>query len=125
MNSQPQRELGEVLLKAENVNLSFGGVKALNDVNFDIRKGEIRAIIGPNGAGKSSMINVINGFYHPQAGSITFKGVKRTSMKPHQAARQGIARTFQNIALFKGARGSPEPSRTSPCSRACRPSTTS
>jgi len=102
MNSQPQRELGEVLLEAENVNLSFGGVKALNDVNFDIRKGEIRAIIGPNGAGKSSMINVINGFYHPQAGSITFKGVKRTSMKPHQAARQGIARTFQNIALFKG-----------------------
>jgi len=102
MNSQPQRELGEILLKAENVSLSFGGVKALNDVNFDIRKGEIRAIIGPNGAGKSSMINVINGFYHPQAGSITFKGETRSNMKPHRVARQGIARTFQNIALFKG-----------------------
>jgi branched-chain amino acid transport system ATP-binding protein len=86
----------------ENVNLSFGGVKALNNVNFDIREGEIRAIIGPNGAGKSSMINVINGFYHPQEGSITFKGQKRSAMRPHEAARQGIARTFQNIALFKG-----------------------
>ncbi len=96
------RNFDEVLLKVENVHLSFGGVKALSNVNFDILKGEIRAIIGPNGAGKSSMLNVINGFYHPQEGTITYKGIARSQMKPHQAAVQGIARTFQNIALFKG-----------------------
>ncbi len=92
----------DVLLAVENVSLSFGGVKAITDVSFDIRKGEIRAIIGPNGAGKTSMLNVINGFYHPQLGRITFKGARRSRMKPHEAARQGIARTFQNVALFKG-----------------------
>jgi branched-chain amino acid transport system ATP-binding protein len=93
---------GEVLLSVENVSLAFGGVKALTDVSFDIRKGEIRAIIGPNGAGKTSMLNVINGFYHPQHGCITFKGETRSEMRPHEAARGGIARTFQNVALFKG-----------------------
>jgi branched-chain amino acid transport system ATP-binding protein len=92
---------GQTLLSAENVSLSFGGVKAIRNVSFDIRKGEIRAIIGPNGAGKTSMLNVINGFYHPQEGQITFKGVKRSKMKPHDAASGGIARTFQNVALFK------------------------
>ena len=92
----------EVLLSVENVSLSFGGVKALSNVGFDIRKGEIRAIIGPNGAGKSSMLNVINGFYHPQEGTITYKGKTRKQMRPYEAASQGIARTFQNIALFKG-----------------------
>ncbi len=92
----------EILLSVENVSLAFGGVKALNGVNFDIRKGEIRAIIGPNGAGKSSMLNVINGFYHPQEGTITYKGHTRKQMQPYVAASQGIARTFQNIALFKG-----------------------
>lgn len=96
------RNFSDVLLKVDNVHLSFGGVKALTNVNFNIMKGEIRAIIGPNGAGKSSMLNVINGFYHPQQGTITYKGVARSQMKPHQAAVQGIARTFQNIALFKG-----------------------
>jgi branched-chain amino acid transport system ATP-binding protein len=93
---------GEVLLSVENVSLSFGGVRALRDVSFDIRKGEIRAIIGPNGAGKTSMLNVINGFYHPQEGVITFKGRRRRAMRPYVAASQGIARTFQNVALFKG-----------------------
>ena len=92
----------DVLLKVENIGLSFGGIKALDRVSFDIRKGEIRAIIGPNGAGKSSMLNVINGFYHPQQGTITYKGQTREQMRPYEAARQGIARTFQNIALFKG-----------------------
>jgi branched-chain amino acid transport system ATP-binding protein len=92
----------DVLLSVENISLSFGGVKALTDISFDIRKGEIRAIIGPNGAGKSSMLNCINGFYHPQEGRITYKGVTRRQMRPHEAAEQGIARTFQNIALFKG-----------------------
>jgi branched-chain amino acid transport system ATP-binding protein len=92
---------GDVLLAVEGVSLAFGGVKAISDVSFDIRKGEIRAIIGPNGAGKTSMLNVINGFYHPQAGRITFKGKTRNAMRPHAAAAGGIARTFQNVALFK------------------------
>jgi branched-chain amino acid transport system ATP-binding protein len=92
---------GQTLLSVENVSLSFGGVKAIRDVTFDIKKGEIRAIIGPNGAGKTSMLNVINGFYHPQQGQITFKGIKRKKMRPHDAASGGIARTFQNVALFK------------------------
>jgi len=93
---------GEVLLAIENVSLAFGGIKAITDVSFDIRKGEIRAIIGPNGAGKTSLLNVINGFYHPQQGRITFKGRPRSAMRPYEAALGGIARTFQNVALFKG-----------------------
>ena len=91
-----------VVLKLENISLSFGGVKALTDISFDVHEHEIRSIIGPNGAGKSSMINVINGVYHPQVGNIHFKGEVRRRMHPTEAARQGIARTFQNIALFKG-----------------------
>ena len=94
--------VGDVLLSVENVSLSFGGVKAVSDVSFDIRKGEIRAIIGPNGAGKTSMLNIINGFYQPQQGRITFKGQTRSKMRPHDAAHGGIARTFQNVALFRG-----------------------
>jgi branched-chain amino acid transport system ATP-binding protein len=93
---------GELLLSVENVSLAFGGVKAITNVSFDIRRGEIRAIIGPNGAGKTSMLNVINGFYNPQRGKITFRGRTRTRMRPYEAARGGIARTFQNVALFKG-----------------------
>jgi branched-chain amino acid transport system ATP-binding protein len=93
---------GDVLLSLENVSLAFGGVKAISDVSFDVRKGEIRAIIGPNGAGKTSMLNVVNGFYQPQRGRITFKGRTRSKMRPYDAARGGIARTFQNVALFKG-----------------------
>ena len=93
---------GEVLLAVENVSLAFGGVKAISDISFDIRRGEIRAIIGPNGAGKTSLLNVINGFYHPQQGRITFKGRPRSAMRPYEAALGGIARTFQNVALFKG-----------------------
>jgi branched-chain amino acid transport system ATP-binding protein len=99
---QAARHLGDAILKIEDIALAFGGVKALTDVSFDVREHEIRAIIGPNGAGKSSMLNVINGVYHPQKGRVTFKGVTRKQMRPHEAAKQGIARTFQNIALFKG-----------------------
>lgn len=99
---QRKREIGETLLAVDGISLRFGGVTALSDISFDIKKGEIRAIIGPNGAGKSSMLNVINGFYHPQQGRITWKGKVRKRMRPHEAARGGIARTFQNIALFKG-----------------------
>jgi branched-chain amino acid transport system ATP-binding protein len=98
----PSVAVGDVLLSVEDVSLSFGGVKAVSGVSFDIRKGEIRAIIGPNGAGKTSMLNVINGFYHPQQGVITFKGQARAKMRPHEAAHGGIARTFQNVALFRG-----------------------
>jgi len=93
---------GDVLLAVEDVSLAFGGVKAVTSVSFDIRKGEIRAIIGPNGAGKTSMLNVINGFYQPQRGRITFRGRPRPHMRPYEAALGGIARTFQNVALFKG-----------------------
>ena len=100
--AQRQRAIGEVLLAVENISLRFGGVRALSNVSFDIRKGEIRAIIGPNGAGKSSMLNVINGFYHPQEGRILWKGRARSRMRPHEAAKGGIARTFQDIALFRG-----------------------
>ena len=98
----PDIAVGDVLLSVENVSLAFGGVKAVSDVSFDIRKGEIRAIIGPNGAGKTSMLNVINGFYHPPDGRITFKGPTRSKMRPYEAAEGGIARTFQNVALFRG-----------------------
>jgi branched-chain amino acid transport system ATP-binding protein len=101
-STNARRQFPEVLLAVDGISLSFGGIQALNDVSFDIGKGEIRAIIGPNGAGKTSMLNVINGFYHPQKGIITFKGRKRRRMRPHQAAAQGIGRTFQNVALFKG-----------------------
>jgi branched-chain amino acid transport system ATP-binding protein len=94
--------IGNVVMEMKNISLRFGGVTAIKDISFDIREGELRAIIGPNGAGKSSMLNVINGFYHPQEGEIWFRGAKRGPMKPHEIAHQGIARTFQNIALFKG-----------------------
>jgi len=102
MAGERVRNFTEVMLSVDSISLSFGGVRALADISFDIRKGEVRAIIGPNGAGKSSMLNCINGFYHPQQGSITYKGVRRKQMRPHEAAEQGIARTFQNIALFRG-----------------------
>jgi branched-chain amino acid transport system ATP-binding protein len=96
------RKIGGVILNLEGISLSFGGVKALQNISFDVREHEVRAIIGPNGAGKSSMLNVINGVYHPQEGVITFHGEKRHMMDTHAAAAQGIGRTFQNIALFKG-----------------------
>ena len=96
------RKIGGVVMEMKNITLRFGGVVAIQDISFDIREGEIRAIIGPNGAGKTSMLNVINRFYHPQQGQIHFKGLHRKQMRPHEAAVQGIARTFQNVALFKG-----------------------
>ena len=102
MGDAAQRKIGDVMLSVEGISLAFGGVKALNDVSFDVRQGEIRAIIGPNGAGKSSMLNVINGVYHPQQGTVRYRGEARQKVDPHRAAQQGIARTFQNIALFRG-----------------------
>ena len=96
------RQIGPVVLEMKNITLRFGGVEAIKDISFDIRTGEIRAIIGPNGAGKSSMMNVISGFYNPQEGEVIYKGYKRPRMPPYAVARTGIARTFQNIALFEG-----------------------
>jgi len=91
-----------VRIKIENLSLSFGGVKALTDINVDVRDKEILAIIGPNGAGKTCLLNCINGFYKPQVGEITFDGNRVTRIRPDKAARMGLARTFQNIELYTG-----------------------
>ncbi|TAN52323.1 MAG: ABC transporter ATP-binding protein [Rhodospirillales bacterium] len=96
------KNIGDVILRCDNISLSFGGVRALTNISIDVREHEMLAIIGPNGAGKSSMLNVINGVYHPQEGTVTYRGQTRRAMRPHETARHGIARTFQNIALFKG-----------------------
>ncbi len=97
-----KKKIGDVILDVHNISLRFGGVKALSDISFDVREHEIRAIIGPNGAGKSSMLNCINGVYKPQEGSITFRGQTFKHMNSRQVAELGVARTFQNLALFKG-----------------------
>jgi branched-chain amino acid transport system ATP-binding protein len=97
-----QREIGSVILEVKDISLSFGGVKALSGVSFDVREHEVRAIIGPNGAGKSSMLNCINGVYTPQHGSITFRGRMFGHMNSREVAEMGVARTFQSLALFKG-----------------------
>ena len=96
------RRVGEVILDVRNISVQFGGVKALSDISFDVREHEIRAIIGPNGAGKSSMLNCINGVYQPSEGAITFRGQTFRHMNSRQVAKMGVARTFQNLALFKG-----------------------
>jgi len=98
----PARRIGSVILDVKNISLAFGGVKALTDISFDVREHEIRAIIGPNGAGKSSMLNCINGVYQPQQGSIALRGQTFRHMNSRQVAASGVARTFQNLALFKG-----------------------
>ena len=95
-------QIGDVVLDVQNISLSFGGVKALTDISFNVRQSEVRGIIGPNGAGKSSMLNCINGVYTPQQGTITLRGQSFKHMNPRQVAELGLARTFQNLALFKG-----------------------
>ena len=97
-----ERQFGDVVLSFDNVSISFGAVAALTGISFDVHEHEIVAIIGPNGAGKTTALNVINGVYQPTDGTITYKGEVRTRMRPHEAAVKGIARTFQNVALFKG-----------------------
>jgi branched-chain amino acid transport system ATP-binding protein len=91
-----------VQLLVEDAHLHFGGVVALAGVSLAIESGEIAAIIGPNGAGKTSLLNAVSGLYHPQRGRIEFEGTSLLGRKPHQIARLGIARTFQNLGLFKG-----------------------
>ena len=90
------------LLEVENISVRFGALQALNRVSLEIHRGEIVAIIGPNGAGKTTLLNVISGFYHPYEGRIRFDGRDRTHLAPPDVAELGLARTFQNVALFKG-----------------------
>lgn len=92
----------DIILEVKGISLSFGGIQALSNISFDVRRKEIRAIIGPNGAGKSSMLNCINGAYKPQQGEIVFEGKALSDVNPHKMASLGIARTFQHLALFKG-----------------------
>jgi len=92
----------EALLRVQEVSVSFGGIQALSSVSFDVQTGEIFSIIGPNGAGKTSIVNVISGFYRPDRGRILFQGKDRTDLKAYEVAELGIARTFQNVALFRG-----------------------
>ncbi len=101
-DTAPGKRIGGVVLEANTISLSFGGIQALSEVSLAIREHEILAIIGPNGAGKTSLLNVINGFYHPQRGTVTWKGETRRRLRPYEAAEHGIARTFQNVALFRG-----------------------
>jgi len=90
------------LLEVDEVSVRFGAIQALDRVSLEIGRGEIVAIIGPNGAGKTTLLNVISGFYHPSAGQIRFEGRDRTRLRPYDVAALGVARTFQNVALFKG-----------------------
>ena len=109
------RDIGDVILDLQNISLSFGGVKALTDISFDVREHEIRAIIGPNGAGKSSMLNVINGVYRPQQGTITYRGKQRRDMDTYADTRrthaeylmatQSVAMATQNLLLSAHALG--------------------
>jgi len=90
------------LLEVNGISVRFGAVQALERVSLEIRRGEIVAIIGPNGAGKTTLLNVVSGFYHPYEGQILFEGRDRTELRPYDVAALGVARTFQNVALFKG-----------------------
>jgi len=94
-------KIGKSTLEVKNISLSFGGVKAITDISFNVLEHEIRALIGPNGAGKSSLLNCINGIYKPQEGQILFKGEVLDKITPNIIAQKGISRTFQNLALFK------------------------
>ena len=94
-------KIGKPILEVKNISLSFGGVKAITNISFNVLEHEIRALIGPNGAGKSSLLNCINGIYKPQEGKILFKGEVLDKITPNIIAQKGISRTFQNLALFK------------------------
>jgi branched-chain amino acid transport system ATP-binding protein len=93
--------VGSAVLELKNISLRFGGVKAITDISFNVLKHEVRAIIGPNGAGKSSLLNCINGIYKPQEGTILFNGRVLEKISPNVVSKNGISRTFQNLALFK------------------------
>jgi branched-chain amino acid transport system ATP-binding protein len=93
---------GDVLLELEGIHMRFGKVEALSGIDLQISKGEIHSVIGPNGAGKTVMMNIINGLYHPQEGTITYKGRKINHLKPFERAKLGMARTFQKVEVFGG-----------------------
>jgi len=99
---EPDKAPKQVKIQINNLSLSFGGVKALNEVSLDVRENEILAIIGPNGAGKTCILNCISGFYKPQKGEIYYDGHRITRVRPDKAAKLGLARTFQNIELYTG-----------------------
>jgi branched-chain amino acid transport system ATP-binding protein len=101
MTQSRKFKIGKPILEVKNISLSFGGVKAITNISFDVLEHEIRALIGPNGAGKSSLLNCINGIYKPQEGQILFKGEVLDKITPNIIAQKGISRTFQNLALFK------------------------
>jgi branched-chain amino acid transport system ATP-binding protein len=98
----PRSSPGDVLLEVRGVSKRFGGVRAVEEVSISVERGAIASIIGPNGAGKTSLLNMISGFYRPDTGSITYEGIDTTRYRPAEVAALGIARTFQNIALFSG-----------------------
>lgn len=91
-----------IVLRVQEINLVFGGIQALNNISFDVQTGDIYSIIGPNGAGKTSLLNCINNFYHPERGKIIFNGQNLTRLPPYKIAKLGVARTFQNTALYTG-----------------------
>ncbi|MHA7599381.1 ABC transporter ATP-binding protein [Alicycliphilus sp. T452] len=97
-----KKRIGDAILDVQRISLRFGGVKALTDISLNVREHEVRSIIGPNGAGKSSMLNCINGVYTPQEGTISFRGKTFRNLSSREVAEMGVARTFQNLALFKG-----------------------
>ncbi len=101
MTQRRKFEIGKPILELKNISLSFGGVKAITNISFNVLEHEIRALIGPNGAGKSSLLNCINGIYKPQEGKILFKGEVLDKITPNIIAKKGVSRTFQNLALFK------------------------
>lgn len=101
MGSPRRSETTAPLLDVRGVSLSFRGVKALSELSFAVARGEICALIGPNGAGKSSLLNVLNGVYVPDSGEVVFRGEHFRQIEPLEAARRGVARTFQNNALFR------------------------
>jgi branched-chain amino acid transport system ATP-binding protein len=102
MRSPTKSDQSDSLLRCRDIELAFGGLRALKGVSLDIAKGQIFGLVGPNGSGKTSMVNVITGFYRPQSGSVNLVGEEVVGLKPHRIAARGVARTFQNLALFRG-----------------------
>jgi branched-chain amino acid transport system ATP-binding protein len=102
MRAPAERDQGDSVLRCRDIELAFGGLRALKGVSLAIPKGQIFGLVGPNGSGKTSMVNVITGFYRPQSGSVSLFGQEVVGLKPHKIAARGVARTFQNLALFRG-----------------------
>ncbi len=100
--NREERNRGENVLECEAVSRWFGGLQALKDISVTVKQGEIFGLVGPNGSGKTTLVNAVTGFYPPQSGTIRFEGQQINGMKPYRVASIGIARTFQNVALFKG-----------------------